>query len=78
VELIGAYVKGQKIAVLAWVKHWVFPEHAEEEFWSRLIERLYAQLTSRIPDLKWVNLEIYFLDAMEPLEKAAFLSQDFP
>jgi hypothetical protein len=77
-ELIGAYVRGQRIAVPAWVKHWDFPEHALEEFWNRLIEKLYEELTSRIPDLKWFNLEIYFLDTMDPVERAAFLSQDFP
>jgi len=78
VELIGAYVKGPKIALLVWVKHWDFHERAMEEFWSLLSQRLYEELTNRIPDLKWSSLEIHFLDSIEPLEKAAFLSEDFP
>jgi hypothetical protein len=78
VELIGAYAKGPKIVVLTWVKHWVFPEQAMEELWNRLAERLHDELSNRIPDLKWSRLEIHFLDSIEDLEKAAFLSQDFP
>ena len=78
VEFIAAYLKGTKIAVLVWVKRWDFPEQAMEELWNQLCQRLYEKLTSRIPDLKWFNLEIRLLDSIEPLEKAAFLSQDFP
>lgn len=65
VELIGAYVKGSKITLLAWVRHWDFPEQALEEFWNRLTERLYEELTKRIPDLKWSSLEVHFLDSIE-------------
>lgn len=36
------------------------------------------ELTNRVPDLKWLSLEVHFLDSKEDLEKAAFLSQDFP
>jgi hypothetical protein len=78
VELIGAYAKGPKIALLVWVKHWDFHERAMEEFWNMLSQRLYDELTDRIPDLKWSSLEIHFLDSIEPLEKAAILSEDFP
>jgi hypothetical protein len=78
VELIGAYAKASKITLLAWVKQWDFPEQAPEEFWNRLTERLYEELTKRIPDLKWSSLEVHFLDSIEDLEKCAFLSQDFP
>lgn len=78
VELIGAYAEASKITLLAWVKQWDFPEQALEEFWNRLTERLYEELTKRIPDLKWSSLEIHFLDSIECLEKSAFLSQDFP
>jgi len=77
-ELIAAYVKGAGIALLVWVKRWDFPEQAMEELWNKLTERLYEELTNRIPDLKWFSLEIHFLDSIEHLEKAAFLSEDFP
>jgi hypothetical protein len=77
-ELIGAYVNGARIALLVWVKRWDFPEPVVEELWNQLCQRLYEELASRIPDLKWFNLEIHFLDSIEDLEKAAFLSQDFP
>jgi hypothetical protein len=78
VELIGAYAKGPEIALIVWVKHWDFHERAMEEFWNMLGQRLYEELTDRIPDLKWSSLEVHFLDSMEHLEKAAFLSEDFP
>jgi ribosomal protein L29 len=78
VELIGTYTKGPKIVVLAWVEHWDFAEQAAEDLWNKLTERLYEELTNRIPDLKWYLLEIRLLDSTEGLEKAAFLSQDFP
>lgn len=49
-----------------------------EELWNKLCERLYEELNKRIPDLRWFNLEVHFLDSIEDLEKAAFLSQAFP
>jgi hypothetical protein len=78
VEFIGAYAKGPKIALLVWVKHWDFHERAMEQFWNMLSQRLYQELIKRIPDLKWSSLEVHFLDSIEHLEKAAFLSEDFP
>jgi hypothetical protein len=54
------------------------PEEAMEELWNKLCERLYEELNKRIPDLRWFNLEVHFLDSIEDLEKAAFLSQAFP
>jgi hypothetical protein len=78
VELIGAYARASKIMLLAWVKQWDFPEQASEEFWTRIAERLYKELTSSVPDLKWFNLEIRLLDSIEDLEKAAFLRHEFP
>jgi len=78
VRLFGAYPKVTKIAVLAWVTHLDFPKEVMEELSNKLVQRLYEELNNRIPDLKWVNLEIRFFDSVECLEKAAFLSQEFP
>jgi hypothetical protein len=77
-ELIGAYVKTSKITLLAWGKRCNFPGQAFQEFWDKLTERIYEELTNRVPDLKWSSLEIHFLDSIGNLEKAAFLTQDFP
>jgi hypothetical protein len=78
IELIGAYAIAPKIMVLAWVKHWNFPEQAVDELWNKLCERLYEELNERVPDLRWFNLEVDFLDSIEDLEKVAFISQKFP
>jgi len=77
-ELIGAYAKDGKIAVLVWVKHWNFPERVKEEFWNRLCQRVHDELVKRIPDLKWFTLKAYFFDSLEDLEKAAFQGGEFP
>jgi hypothetical protein len=69
VQLLGAYPKVTKIAVLAWVTHLDFPEEAMEELSNKLAQRLCEELNNRIPDLKWFNVEIHLLDSIEDREE---------
>jgi len=70
-ELIGAYAKDGKIAVLVWVKESDFPDQVVEEFWSMLWQKVYDELIKKVPDLKFFTLEAYFFDSLRHLEEAA-------
>jgi len=70
-ELIGAYAKDGKIAVLVWVKESDFPDQVVEEFWNMLRQKVYDELTKKVPDLRFFALEAYFFDSLRDLEEAA-------
>ena len=72
VELVGAYLKDDAVAVLALAMDRRFPDQLMKEFCEMLGRRVREELVRRIPDLKWINLEGRFFDSPEELERNAF------